>query len=195
MPEHRLTGWMNVFKEGVQLNAPTFAVGQKQASGMPRPYEYAAKLCELRHFATPHAQSAYTCKTAQEGSMDYSVYEKDKRIPPRLYPWWLILVGFVFGVIATLIFTAGRMQPSVVYRYDTDPSTWMQAPPAPGEMGNQVIIAPDAQMDRFQATATAIIREATAQAAAVHANSTADPIMLTATYFIAQATEAAQQGR
>lgn len=129
--------------------------------------------------------------------MDYSVYEKDKRIPSRVYPWWLILVGFVFGVIATLIFTAGRMQPTVVYRYESDPMMWMEAPPAPGEMGNHVIVAPESEMHPIFATATAMIIEATAQAALPNAdaNTVTDPMFLTATSFVAQATQAAQAGR
>jgi hypothetical protein len=125
--------------------------------------------------------------------MDYSSY--DKRIPPRMYPWWLILVGFVFGVIATLIFTAPRWQPTVVYRYESDPSIWLQAPPAPGEMGNHVIIAPESEIDPILAAATALVNQATAQAASLNADSINDTFVLTATAVVAEATQAAQQSR
>ena len=127
--------------------------------------------------------------------MEYTVYEKDKRIPPRLYPWWLILVGFVFGVIATLMFTASRPPEQVDYYPGYDGNIWIQAPPAPGEMGNRVIIAPESELDTFQATATAMVNQATVQAASANINPVTDPIALTATSYVAQATQAAQQGR
>lgn len=128
--------------------------------------------------------------------MGYSSYG-DQRIPPRLYPWWLILVGFVFGVIATLFFTAPRWQPTVVYSYDSsDPSLWLQAPPAPGETGDHVYLMPDAQIDPFMATATAFVQQATAAAQnGARGVVIDDPFALTATAIVAQATQAAQVNR
>jgi hypothetical protein len=126
--------------------------------------------------------------------MGYSTY--DKRIPPRIYPWWLILVGFAFGVIATLIFTAPRWQPTVVYPYDdSDRSRWLEAPPAPGEMGDHVYILPESQIDPLLATATAFIHEATLAARNGALIAPADPIALTATAIVAQATQMAPVSR
>jgi hypothetical protein len=127
----------------------------------------------------------------------------DKRIPQRVYPWWLILVGFVFGVIATLIFTAPRWQPTVVYRYDDgDSSIWLQATAlvheatltAEAPLNQRNMLPPP--IDPILATATAYILEATAQAGAFNAaSSITDPFALTATAIVAQATQAAQSSR
>jgi hypothetical protein len=138
--------------------------------------------------------------------MDYSY---DRRVPQRLYPWWLILVGFVFGVIATLIFTAPRWQPTVVYRYADDNAIWMQATTmvqqatlaASGYTGFQppfdayqaTMAANDAMfqppVDPIFATATAFIEQATARAGGYDAALLeSDPFALTATAIVAQAT-------
>lgn len=128
--------------------------------------------------------------------MNYS-YDQDKRIPPRMYPWWLILVGFVIGVVATLFFTASRWQPTVVYRYADDNAIWMQAT----MMVQQATLAANGYalqppVEPVFATATAIIAEATAAAQTGAMNGvSADPYVLTATAIIAQATQSAPVNR
>lgn len=120
-------------------------------------------------------------------------YGTTDQMSPRIYPWWLILVGFVFGVIVTLVVTAAHPQQMIVYQ--------------PYEMQD------------FGLTATGIVREATmnarmfnnemafpteldpisATAAALNAqidlgdrlSAGDDPIFLTATAIVVQATQAA----
>jgi hypothetical protein len=41
------------------------------------------------------------------------------------YPWWLLLVGFAFGVLVTLWATQGRAQTAVVYRDVAPPESIM----------------------------------------------------------------------
>lgn len=124
--------------------------------------------------------------------MDYS-YDQDKRIPPRIYPWWLILVGFVVGVVVTLLVTAPRWQPTVVYRYADDNAIWMQATTMiqqATQAANGYAVQPG--VEPVFATATAIIAEATAAAQNGAMNgASADPYVLTATAIIAQATQSA----
>lgn len=124
-------------------------------------------------------------------------YGTNDQMSPRIYPWWLILVGFVFGVIVTLIVTAARPQQSTIIYQPYD---------------NQ-------EMQSFEMTATGILREATMNAQAFNnqmalpteidpMSATAaalneqialgdrlspmdDPIFLTATAIVIQATQQA----
>jgi hypothetical protein len=132
--------------------------------------------------------------------MEYSS-SYDKRISPRLYPWWLILVGFAFGVVATLMFTAPRWQPTVVYRYaPDDPAIWMQATMLVEQAtlaANGAVFQPP--LDPILATATAIVQQAETQVGAFNGAVEGDPLgdsfALTATAIVAQATQAASGSR
>ena len=90
------------------------------------------------------------------------------QMSPRIYPWWLILVGFIFGVIVTLIVTSGHPQQGVVYQ--------------PYEQQS---------MDDLGLTATGIIREATLNAQAFNEPLSFpawdDPILATAAALSGQA--------
>ena len=92
------------------------------------------------------------------------------------YPWWLLLVGFAFGVLVTLWATQGRAQTVTVYRDD-------------GRMTNEIWIQ-----------ATRLVQDATLSAqgiqAAVSNYATAnavDPLLMTATGMMIEATQQAAQ--
>ena len=97
-------------------------------------------------------------------------YGSKDRMSPRVYPWWLILVGFVFGVIVTLVVTQARPQQVVVYQPEN-----MQRYSSPGDAvgslcdgdrsgrRSEALLRPDA-LDPLLQTATAIVIQATQQA-------------------------------
>ena len=96
-------------------------------------------------------------------------YRSRDQMSPRVYPWWLILVGFVFGVIVTLVVTQARPQQVVVYQ--------------PENM--QDILVQATQMVRYAtATAQAVDRGFAIPAAL-------DPLLQTATAIVIQATQQA----
>ena len=92
--------------------------------------------------------------------------EKRKNGERRVFPWWLLVVGFAAGVLFTLGLQLGRGGTVSVYSAESIPDT-------------------------FALTATQIINEATARAQAQNFAVPADPIQLTATAFIQQATQQA----
>ena len=94
------------------------------------------------------------------------------------YPWWLLLVGFAFGVLVTLWATQGRGQTITVYRDPGAPDTiWLQA--------TQMVEQATMSAEGIQA---AMSVHATANAAAP-----LDPLLAQATAFVQQATVAAEQ--
>jgi len=97
-------------------------------------------------------------------------YRSSDQISPRIYPWWLILVGFVFGVIVTLVVTHAQPQTVVVYQPENMQDIWLQATQLVHEatMNAQAadrgdVVRPEA-LDPLLQTATAIVIEATRQA-------------------------------
>ena len=97
-------------------------------------------------------------------------YGSSDRISPRIYPWWLILVGFIFGIIVTLMVTASaRPQTVVVYQPVDEQSIWLQATQLVHEatMTAQALdsglIRPEPLAPLLQ-TATVSVRQATQQA-------------------------------
>jgi hypothetical protein len=80
--------------------------------------------------------------------MDWT--EKRKNDAPPRFQWWLLLIGFALGVVVTLLVVAALPPP---------PNANVQAGPAPSAF------TPQYELDNFFLTATAIIIQATEQAA------------------------------
>lgn len=95
-----------------------------------------------------------------------------------VYPWWLLLVGFAFGVLVTLWATQGRAQTVTVYRDAGAPDTiWIQA--------TQMVHEATLNAANMQAAMSA---HATANASAA-----LDPLLAQATMMALEATAAAGQ--
>ena len=96
-------------------------------------------------------------------------YGSSDRISPRIYPWWLILVGFIFGIIVTLVVTQSHQQTVMVYQPVDEQSIWLQATQLVYEATiaaqrlDSRMLRPEA-LDPLLQTATAIIIQATKQA-------------------------------
>jgi hypothetical protein len=102
--------------------------------------------------------------------MEFLSEEKRKNDSPRRFQWWLLLIGFVLGVLVAIAFTPSRIQTITVF-----------------STGNA---------DTLYLTATAIIDSVTgtAQSAGVNQSSLSasiEPFAATATYIIEQATQQA----
>jgi hypothetical protein len=102
------------------------------------------------------------------------------------YPWWLLLVGFAFGVLVTLWATQGRAQTVTVYRDD-------------GRMTNEIWIqatrlVQDATLSA-QGIQAAVSNYATANAVSLQAAQpgAVDPLLMTATAMMIEATQQAAQ--
>jgi hypothetical protein len=117
-------------------------------------------------------------------------YGTNDQMSPRIYPWWLILVGFVFGVIVTLVVTASRPQQVMVYQpYEVqDFSLTATGIVREATLNAQVFnnqMAFPTEIDPMSATAAAL----NAQIGLGDRLSTGDdPIFLTATAIVIQAT-------
>ena len=97
-------------------------------------------------------------------------YGSRDRISPRVYPWWLILVGFIFGVIVTLVVMASsRPQPTVIYQPQDMDQIWLQATQiihsatGTAQARDRGFARPEALEPLFR-TATAIVAQATLDA-------------------------------
>lgn len=101
------------------------------------------------------------------------------------YPWWLLLIGFAFGVLVTLWATRGSVQTVTVYREAGAPDQiWLQAT----QMVEQATqMAADMQQSAMSNHATANAYTGQMQPGA------ADPFFMTATAVVMQATAAAEQ--
>lgn len=117
------------------------------------------------------------------------------------YPWWLLLVGFAFGVLVTLWATQGRVQTVTVYREAGAPdqiwlqatdmiqqATQMAAEMQQSALSNHATANAFGAFDPMLMTVTAIVQQATQQ---VGQPGALDPIMMTATAIVAQATQQA----
>lgn len=123
--------------------------------------------------------------------------EKRKNDQRRGFPWWLLLVGFAAGVLFTLGLQLGRGGTVSVYSAESMPDTFALT-------ATQIITEATARAqaqnfaipaDPIQLTATALIQQATQQAALPSsASGELDPLLATATAFIQQATQAASSG-
>lgn len=89
--------------------------------------------------------------------MAFLSQQKRKNDQPRFRQWWLLVVGIVIGVISTLIFTQRNSSGSYV-TYEDNPPAFVTSVPS-----NVNILTDD-----FQLTATHIIENATATAAAIN---------------------------
>lgn len=111
---------------------------------------------------------------------------------PYRYPWWLLLVGFAFGVFVTLIVTQGQMRTVTVYQPQMPPDDFLRTATAFVGEATLAVQAPAntiAPLDPLLATATALVQQANGEEFARGA----DPISMTATALVAQATQ--QAGR
>jgi hypothetical protein len=109
-------------------------------------------------------------------------------IPARIYPWWLLLVGFVIGVLLTFFVMYGRGQTVTVYRDRGLPDNLLRQATAMVHQATLTAQAGFLSSDPMLATATAIAVQAQPPAAP------SDPIMLTATVIVQEAS-AARAGR
>ncbi|MBI1259667.1 MAG: hypothetical protein GC204_19545 [Chloroflexi bacterium] len=97
-------------------------------------------------------------------------YRSTDQMSPRIYPWWLILVGFIFGVIVTLVVTSARPQPVVVYQQPEN---------------RQAIMAQATQMVRYATMTAQAVDSGMARSEML------DPLLATATAIVIQATQQA----
>lgn len=93
------------------------------------------------------------------------------------YPWWLLLVGFAFGVLVTLWATQGRAQTVTVYR--------------DAGVLDQIQFQATLSAEGIQA---AMSSHATANAVAAQIQpGVLDPLLMQATAMVIQATATAEQ--
>ena len=115
------------------------------------------------------------------------------RMSPRIYPWWLILVGFVIGVFVTLVVTQSRPQTGVVYQPQNMQDILLQATQLVryGTMTAQVGYARIEPLDPLLATAAAL---STQTSFGDQLQAGVDPLLQTATAIVIQATQQAPSG-
>lgn len=113
-------------------------------------------------------------------------------IPARIYPWWLLLVGFVFGVLLTFFVMSGRTPTVTVYRDRMMPEDLMRQATMMVQQATLTAQGFVMMPDPLIATATALAAQAN-QPILQPPAAPVDPVFATATAFIAQATAMAVQ--
>ena len=99
--------------------------------------------------------------------------EKRKNDAPRRFQWWLLLIGFVLGVVATVIALQGREQPATNIPAFADEELYLTATSiivgATGTAQAESSGAPNSitpiVIDPLAATATVLVEQATQQVA------------------------------